>query len=142
MNGGTPTEMVGVRPSYSWDETVSISRICVAFSPDRMRGYRVARGLTRDALAHVVGTTGAVIKNYETGLTLPDPDTTDRLAVALDVASDRLAALHTDGLADLADALIEDRALDPDGVRLAADLLRRLGYVAAFRRAAHVGTAA
>jgi transcriptional regulator with XRE-family HTH domain len=53
---------------------------------ERLRQAREARGLSRKALGRATQISGTAIQNIESGRSMPAPDTTEMLALALEVA--------------------------------------------------------
>lgn len=56
----------------------------VRFSPDRLKGLRIAQGLTHRALEDLTGCSNGVVHHWEAGRYKPSPAVLDRLLSALD----------------------------------------------------------
>lgn len=65
--------------------------------PARIEAARLARGWHRQQLADAAGCSRGTIINLETGGNTPGADVLERVAVALDITGDDLAALLAPG---------------------------------------------
>ena len=68
----------------------------VAFSPQRLRGFRGGRGLTREKLAELADVSVSSILAWERGVSIPSPRLLRALCDALDTSVEEFAPVHDD----------------------------------------------
>ncbi len=71
-----------------------------------LRNLRLAKGISQQQLADVIGTTQQSINKYENHSTEPDIDTLIQLADYFETSVDKLIGHMTPGTANLADELV------------------------------------
>lgn len=97
------------------------------FSPDRVRGHRNGRGLTREQVAAHIGLTVAAIRTYEQGLCQPKARALALLAELFGVPIGDLYVRHDDPFEDYVDAVVSHMPPLTDGeIKAAAAVLRRI----------------
>lgn len=85
--GVTMDELLGCDPKQSAEEQTGFDKRAIG---ERIKEYRVARGLTQSDLANKANITRIALGNYERGQRIPTIDIFARIAMALNVSIDEL----------------------------------------------------
>ena len=123
------TESRGARPGPETAAPEEIKRRNLSRYGSRIKAFRLRAGMTADQLAGALGISKSSVRNWECGLTRPDPEFLYRMFSLLDVEPNEffgirgVGSLLTAGERSLLDAY---RALDPAGREDAEALLESL----------------
>lgn len=97
------------------------------FSPDRLRGHRNGRGLTRAEVGTAIGRSAGTIASYEDGRSLPTAPALVRLAQVYRVSIDDFYARFDDQIEDYVDAVAQHcKPLTDAEIATVATVLRRI----------------